>query len=102
MIPVSQCEIILNHLLSGDSIDFYTCLELYKCNNCKGRIFDIEEYARQGRKPYDVIFKHPHSDPRHPIERKDIKLPNGKEVRIYWLNPIEIPKIKQVEMNLYV
>jgi hypothetical protein len=97
---LSQCKQILNRLLSGETMDFYKCLNEIGSNNCKGRMFDIEEYARKGRKPFDIIFKHPHSDPRHPIERKDITLPNGKEVRIYWLNPIEIPKIKQTVMSL--
>lgn len=93
---LSHCRIILNHLLSGDSIDFYRCLEQVGSNNLKGRIFEIEEKARQGKKPYDAILKHPHSDPRHPIQRRDVTLPNGKEVRTYWLNPIEVPKPKQM------
>jgi hypothetical protein len=97
---LSQCERILNWLLTGDTIDFYKCLEQIGSNNLKGRIWNIEDYAKKGKKPYDIIFKYPHSDPKHPIQRRDITLPNGKEVRIYWLNKIEVPKTKQLAMMI--
>jgi hypothetical protein len=87
--PLSQCERILNWLLTGDTIDFYKCLEQIGSNNLKGRIFDIEDYARKGKKPFDILLK-------RPIQRDWRVLSNGKRIRIYWLAPVEVPK--QMEM----
>jgi hypothetical protein len=86
---LSQCERILNWLLTGDTIDFYKCLEQIGSNNLKGRIFDCEDYARKGRKPFDILLK-------RPIQRDWRYLENGKRIRVYWLAKIE--SYKQTEM----
>lgn len=76
-LKASYRVLLLNHLMTGATINTLQALELYQCFSCSQRLGELRR------------------DRGIPIESQFITLPNGKRIKNYWLEPSYI-QLQQV------